>query len=160
MGLPDEDSVKHPSCLWQPRAIGRWMITVAFDNCGERIQECPRCVHWPWPRCIHFDISNDALRDPTSIHAARGDPRCVAFLVFCVQLFCILADQKLFCCNPQDHESEQRGCSLEVRRRFNVIYACGKSLSHKCNGKAGSTEESPTTQWSLKVLMARSGALR
>jgi hypothetical protein len=45
------------------------MITVAFDNSEEIIREYPRCLHWPWPRCIHFDISNDALQDPTSIHA-------------------------------------------------------------------------------------------
>jgi hypothetical protein len=81
---------------------------VAFDNCGEIIREYPRCVHWLWPRCIHFDIGNDALRDPTSIHVARGDRKCVAFLVSRVQLFCILAEQNLFCCNPRDRESEQR----------------------------------------------------
>jgi hypothetical protein len=44
--------------------------------------------------------------------------------------------------------------------RFNVIPACGNSLSHKCNGKAGPTEESPATKCSLKVLMARSAAFR
>jgi hypothetical protein len=27
-----------------------------------------------------------------------------------------------------------------------MISACGKSLSHKCNGNAGSTEESPATK--------------
>jgi hypothetical protein len=43
-----------------------------------------------------------------SIHVAHGDPKCVAFLVSRVRLFCILAEQKLFCCNPRDHESEQR----------------------------------------------------
>jgi hypothetical protein len=32
-----------------------------------------------------------------------------------------------------------------------VISAYGKSLSHKCNGKVGSTEESPTTKFSLKL---------
>jgi hypothetical protein len=37
-----------------------------------------------------------------------------------------------------------------------VISACGNSLSHKCSGKEGSTEESPATKCSLKVLMARS----
>jgi hypothetical protein len=36
---------------------------------------------------IHFDIGNDALRDPMSICSARGEPKCVAFLVFLVQLF-------------------------------------------------------------------------
>jgi hypothetical protein len=41
-----------------------------------------------------------------------------------------------------------------------VISACGKSLSNKCNGKAGSTEESPATKCSLKVRMARSAAFR
>jgi hypothetical protein len=35
-----------------------------------------------------------------------------------------------------------------------VISACGKSLSHKYIGKEGSTEESPATKCSLKVLMA------
>jgi hypothetical protein len=48
----------------------------------------------------------------------------------------------------------------QVRRRFNVSSACGKSMSHKCNGKAGSTEESPATKCYLKVLMERSAALR
>jgi hypothetical protein len=81
---------------------------VAFDNYGERIRECPRCIHWPWPRCIYFGIGNGALRDLKSIHVARGEPKCVAFLVSRVQLFCILAEKKLFCCNPRDHESEQR----------------------------------------------------
>jgi hypothetical protein len=42
------------------------------------------------------------------------------------------------------------GCSIEVRRIFNVIPACGKSLSQKCNGKVGSTEERPVTKFSLK----------
>jgi hypothetical protein len=37
---------------------------------------------------------------------------------------------------------------------------CGKSLSHKCNGNAVSTEESPATKCSLKVLIARSAVLR
>jgi hypothetical protein len=49
---------------------------------------------------------------------------------------------------------------LEVRRRFNVISACGKSLSHKCNGNVGSTEENPATKCSLKVRMARFSELR
>jgi hypothetical protein len=40
-----------------------------------------------------------------------------------------------------------------------VIYACGNSLSHKYNGKAGSTEEIPATKCYLKVLMTRSAAL-
>jgi hypothetical protein len=34
---------------------------VAFDNYGERTREYPRCVHWPWPRCIHFDIGGAAI---------------------------------------------------------------------------------------------------
>jgi hypothetical protein len=38
--------------------------------------------------------------------------------------------------------------------------ASGKSLSHKCNGNTGSTEESPATNCSLKVRIALSGALR
>jgi hypothetical protein len=118
MGLSDEDFVKHPSCLWLPLAIGRWTITVAFDNCGEIIREYPRCVHWPWPRCIHFDTGNDALRDPTSIHAARGEPTFAAFIVFRVQLFCILAEQKLFCCNPQDHGSAQPQRAVDAVSRF------------------------------------------
>jgi hypothetical protein len=58
---------------------------VAFDNCGERIQEYPRCVRWPWLRCIHFDTGNDAWRDQVSIHAAREDPKFAAFLVSRVQ---------------------------------------------------------------------------
>jgi hypothetical protein len=42
----------------------------------------------------------------------------------------------------------------EVRKKFNVISIWGKSLSHKCNGKVGSTEENPATKCSLKVRMA------
>jgi hypothetical protein len=34
---------------------------VAFDNYGERTREYQRCVHWPWPRCIHFDIGGAAI---------------------------------------------------------------------------------------------------
>jgi hypothetical protein len=52
------------------------------------------------------------------------------------------------------------GCRRDVRMRFNVISACGKSLSHKCIGKEGTTEERPATKCSLKVLVARSAALR
>jgi hypothetical protein len=85
MVLPDADSLKHPSCLWLPLAIGRWTITVAFDNCWERIQEYPGCVQWLWPICIRLDIVNDALWDPMSIHVARVEPKCVAFLVSLVQ---------------------------------------------------------------------------
>jgi hypothetical protein len=91
MGLPDEDFVKHPSCLWPPLSIGWWTIAVAFDNCVERIREYPRCVHWPWSRFIHFDTGNDALLDPKSIHAARGEPMSAVLLTSRVQLFCILA---------------------------------------------------------------------
>jgi hypothetical protein len=85
MGLSDEGFVKHPLCLWLPLAIGRWTITVAFDNRGERIREYPRCVHWTWSRCIHFDTGNDALLDPMSIRDGRGEPMFTAFLVSRVQ---------------------------------------------------------------------------
>jgi hypothetical protein len=61
------------------------MINVAFDNCGEIIREYPRCIHWPWSRCIRFDTGNDALRDPMSIHAGRGEPKLADFLVSRVQ---------------------------------------------------------------------------
>jgi hypothetical protein len=44
-----------------------------------------------------------------NIHVARGVPKCVTFLVSRVQLFCILAEQRLFCCIP-------RGCGSEQRR--------------------------------------------
>jgi hypothetical protein len=83
-------------------------ITVAFANYGEGTREYPQSVHWPWSRCIHVDIGNDALRDPNNIHVARGVPKCVTLLVSRVKLFCILADQKLFCCNPRGHESKPR----------------------------------------------------
>jgi hypothetical protein len=58
---------------------------MAFDNCVEIIGEYPRCVHLPWPRCIHFDTGNGALWDPMSIHAVRGEPMFAAFLVSRVQ---------------------------------------------------------------------------
>jgi hypothetical protein len=32
-----------------------------------------------------FDIGNDALLDPASIHVARGEPTCVSFLFSRVQ---------------------------------------------------------------------------
>jgi hypothetical protein len=41
-----------------------------------------------------------------------------------------------------------------------VISDCGKSLSHKCNGNSGSTEESPATNCSLKFLMVCYAELR
>jgi hypothetical protein len=81
MGLPDEDSVKRPSCLWLPLVVGRWNITVAFDNYGERIREYPRCGRWPVSRCIHFDTANDAWRDQVSTHVAREEPKFAACLV-------------------------------------------------------------------------------
>jgi hypothetical protein len=91
MGLLGEDFVKHPPCIWLPLVAGRLTITVAFDNCGERIQECPRCVCWPLSRSIHFDTNNDAWRDQVSTHvareyqvnirAARVEPKFAAFLV-------------------------------------------------------------------------------
>jgi hypothetical protein len=118
MGLPDEDFVKHPSFIWMPLEIGQWMITVAFDNCGEIIREYPRCIHWLWSRCIHFDTGNDALRDPMSIHAARGEPIYAAFLASRVKLFCILVELTLFCCNPQDHGSAQRQRAVDAFARF------------------------------------------
>jgi hypothetical protein len=85
MGLRDEDSVKRPSCLWLPLVIGRWKITVAVDNCGERIQEYPRCVRWPFSKCIHFGTGNDAWRDQVNIHVAREGPKFAAFLDFRVR---------------------------------------------------------------------------
>jgi hypothetical protein len=85
MGRLDVDSGKHPSCLWLPLVTGRWMITVAFDNCGERIREYPRCGRWPLPRCIYFDTGNDAWRDQVSIHVVREGPKFAAFLVSRVQ---------------------------------------------------------------------------
>jgi hypothetical protein len=36
-------------------------------------------------RFTHFDSGNDALRDPKNINVARGEPKCVAFLVYRVQ---------------------------------------------------------------------------
>jgi hypothetical protein len=94
------------------------MITVVFDNCGAIIREYQQCVRWPWSRCKHFDIASDALRDPTSIHTGRGEPKCVSFLVFRVQLVCILAEQKLFCCNRQDHGSAQQQRAMDAVARL------------------------------------------
>jgi hypothetical protein len=65
------------------KASGRWMITVAFDNCGEIIREYPRCGRWPLSRCIHFDTGNDAWRDQVNIHADREDPKLAACLLSC-----------------------------------------------------------------------------
>jgi hypothetical protein len=81
MGRLDEDSGRRPSGLWLPLVAGRWMITVAFDDCGEIIREYPRCVRWLLSRCIHFDTGNDAWWDQVSIHADREDPKFVARLV-------------------------------------------------------------------------------
>jgi hypothetical protein len=47
------------------------------------------------------------------------------------------------------------GYSVKVHKRFNVISAWGKSLSHKYNGKVGSTRENPATKFSLKVALGR-----
>jgi hypothetical protein len=58
------------------------MITVELDNCGERIREYPRCIGWPWLRCIHFDTGNGARWDQVNIHAAREEPKLAAFLVY------------------------------------------------------------------------------
>jgi hypothetical protein len=57
------------------------MITVAFDKCEEIIRGYPRCVRWPFSRCIHFDTGNDVWRDQVNIHAAREDTEIAAFLV-------------------------------------------------------------------------------
>jgi hypothetical protein len=91
---------------------------MAFDNCGEIIREYPQCVHLPWARCIRFDTGNDALRDPESTHAARVEPKFAAFLVSHVQLFCILAGQKLFCCNLRAHGSAPRQRAVDAGARF------------------------------------------
>jgi hypothetical protein len=80
MGRLDEDSGGRPSCLWLPLVTDRWMITVAFDNCGEIIREYPRCVRWLLSRCIHFDTVNGAWRDRVNIHAAREEPKFADFL--------------------------------------------------------------------------------
>jgi hypothetical protein len=93
------------------------MITVAFDNCEERIREYPLWVRWPWPRCIHFDTGNDAWRDQVSIHAACEGPKFAACLVSRVQLFCILADQKLFCCSPRVHGSARQQRAVDADER-------------------------------------------
>jgi hypothetical protein len=84
------------------------MIAVAFDNCGEIIQEYSRCVRWLLSRCIYFDTGNGAWRDQVNIHATREDPKFAAFLVSHVRWFCTLAEQKLICCNPRVHGSARR----------------------------------------------------
>jgi hypothetical protein len=55
--------------------------------------------------------------------------------------------------------AENCGCCLDLRSKFKVIAACGKNLSHKCNGKSGLTEAKPATKCSLKVRIACSAAL-
>jgi hypothetical protein len=85
MGRLDVDSGKRPSYLWMPRVTDWWTITVAFDNCGERIREYPRRGRWLLARCIHFDTANDAWRDHVSIHVSREEPKFAAFLVSRVQ---------------------------------------------------------------------------
>jgi hypothetical protein len=62
-----------------------WKTTVGFDNFGERTRVCPRCVHWPWPRCRYFDIGSDALLGQRNIRVARGVPKYVTFPVSRVQ---------------------------------------------------------------------------
>jgi hypothetical protein len=81
MGRLDVDSGKCLSCPGLPLAIGRWIITVAFDNCGERIREYPRYVRWPLFKCIHFYTGNGAWRDQVSIHVAHEEPNFAACLV-------------------------------------------------------------------------------
>jgi hypothetical protein len=58
---------------------------VASDNCEGKTRVYPRCVHWLWPRCRHFDSGSDALRVPNNIRVARGLPKYVAFPVSRVQ---------------------------------------------------------------------------
>jgi hypothetical protein len=82
--LLDEDFGRRPSCLWLPSVTGLWTINVAFDNCGEIIQEYPRCGRWPLSRCIHFDTGNDAWRDQVNIYAdVRGTRSPLAWLFVC-----------------------------------------------------------------------------
>jgi hypothetical protein len=76
------------------------------------------------------------------------------------------ASQRSKICFVVIHEAVEVSRDGELRmqprglQEIQLISDCGKSLSHKCNGNAGSTEESPATKCSLKVLMARSTALR
>ena len=56
--------------------------------------------------------------------------------------------------------ADREGLRLEARREFNVREHCGRSLSHSCIGKLGSTVQSPAIRWFLYVLIARSAALR
>jgi hypothetical protein len=114
----DEGFARHPSCRLQPWPIGRLAIAVAFDNCVERTRECPRCAHWPWKICLHFDIGNDAWPGPANINVARGAPTCVDYLVSSVQWFCILAELMLFFCNPRGCGSGRRQRVVGVVSRF------------------------------------------
>jgi hypothetical protein len=164
MGRLDEDSGGRPSCLWLPLVTGRWMLTVVFDNCGEIIREYPRCVRWSLSRCIHFDTGNDAWRDQVSIHAAREKPKFSACLAFRVRLFCILAEQKLSCCNPRAHGSarRQRAADADERsagdlRRFPLV---ARDCPTRALGRRVQLRRVRPKIVPLKVPMARSAALR
>jgi hypothetical protein len=91
---------------------------VELGNCGKRTQVCLQCVNWPWPRCTHFDIGNDAWLEPRNIHVVGEVPKFVVLMVSRVQLFCILAVQKMCCCNPRGHESEPRQTTVGAVSRF------------------------------------------
>jgi hypothetical protein len=65
-----------------------------------------------------FRHRNDAWRGPTNIHVAHGAPTYVGYLVSRVQLFCILAEEMLFCCNPRGRGSGQRRIVADVVLRF------------------------------------------
>ena len=54
--------------------------------------------------------------------------------------------------------AEREGLRLEARREFSVKVHWGRSLSHSCIRKLGSTVQSPVIRWFLYVLIARSAA--
>jgi hypothetical protein len=162
--LLDEDFGRRPSCLWMPSVTGRWMIIVAFDNCGERIRDYPRCGRWPLLRCIHFDTGNDAWRDQVNIHADREEPKFSACLAFRVRRCCILAERTLSCCSPPTHGNARRQRAEDTAEMSAGDSTLFPLVARVCTtsafGKEGSTEEIPATKCSLKVRMARSTALR
>jgi hypothetical protein len=100
----------HPRLLrmgrWRPWSIWPWMTIVALMNCEEKTPKCPRCVCLRWRKYTRVDIYSDALLIPKSSHFGHGVPKCAALQVFHELWFCILAEQKLFCCNQWVHDSE------------------------------------------------------
>jgi hypothetical protein len=83
---------------------------------------CTMHERWTQPsQCHSMTLQRNKprrLKKCRPTHVARGAPTCVGYLFSPVQLFCILAEQRLFCCNPRGRGSGRRQRVADVVSRF------------------------------------------